>query len=43
MYLCADLKELAEDTGYRADYSFEEGIRETVEWYINGKRTTVNG
>lgn len=42
MYLCADLKELTEDTGYKADYSFEEGIRETVEWYKKSRSKTVN-
>lgn len=33
MYLCADIRELNEDTGFTPDYSFEEGIKETVEWY----------
>ncbi len=32
MYLCADIQDLRKDTGYVPDYTFEEGIRETVEW-----------
>ena len=35
MYLCADIQELIEDTGYFSKYSFEDGIKETVEWYRN--------
>ncbi len=33
MYLCADISELEADTGFRPVYSFERGIRETVDWY----------
>lgn len=33
MYLCADIGELQEDTGFEPEYTFQEGIRETVEWY----------
>lgn len=33
MYLCADIKELTEDTGFVPQYSFEEGIVETINWY----------
>lgn len=33
MHLCADIQELVNDTGYLADYTFEMGIKETVEWY----------
>ncbi len=32
MYLCADIRELQKDTGFGPEYSFEEGIRETIEW-----------
>ncbi len=32
MYLCADISELTEDTGFVPEISFEEGIRKTVEW-----------
>ena len=32
MYLCADLTELTEDTGFVPQISFEEGIAETVRW-----------
>ncbi|MBR6483550.1 MAG: NAD-dependent epimerase/dehydratase family protein, partial [Clostridiales bacterium] len=33
MYLCADISELTKDTGFEPEYSFEEGIKETVDWY----------
>lgn len=33
MYLCADISELTKDTGFFPKYTFEEGIRETVDWY----------
>jgi len=33
MYLCADIAELKEDTGFYPHYSFEEGIKKTIEWY----------
>lgn len=32
MHLEADISNLTEDTGFVPKYSFEEGIRETVEW-----------
>ena len=32
MYLCADIRELQKDTVYVPEYSFEDGIRETIEW-----------
>lgn len=32
MHLEADISNLTEDTGFYPEYSFEEGIRETVEW-----------
>lgn len=32
MYLCADIEELQRDTGFNAQYSFQEGIKETIEW-----------
>lgn len=32
MYLCADIRQLQEDTGFRPKVSFEEGIRNTVDW-----------
>lgn len=41
MYLCADIKELIEDTGYIPDYTFERGIKQTVEWY-RGKANEEN-
>lgn len=33
MYLCADITELSKDTGFRPVYSFEQGIKETINWY----------
>ena len=33
MYLCADINTLREDTGFEPEYSFEQGIRETIAWY----------
>lgn len=32
MYLCADISELFEDTGFKPEISFEEGIARTIEW-----------
>jgi len=32
---CADVAELARDTGYRPDTAVEEGVRRFVEWYRN--------
>ena len=33
MYLCADISDLTKDTGYYPEYSFEEGIKATVEYF----------
>lgn len=45
MHLCADVADLAEDTGFVPDYTFEEGIVETINWYrenrANGKDGTT--
>ncbi len=32
MYLCADITNLTEDTGFTPSISFEEGINETIQW-----------
>ncbi len=32
MHLCADISQLKEDTGFMTEYTFAEGIRETIEW-----------
>lgn len=32
MHLCADIRELTEDTGFLPGVSFEEGIRKTIAW-----------
>ncbi|MFQ9961269.1 MAG: NAD-dependent epimerase/dehydratase family protein [Roseburia inulinivorans] len=33
MHLCADITDLEMDTGFEPKYSFEDGIKETIEWY----------
>ena len=38
MKLVADIDALKEDTGFKPDYSFEEGIRKTITWYKNTRR-----
>lgn len=37
MNLCADISELQRDTGFEVQYSFKEGITETIEW-VRGKQ-----
>jgi len=37
MYLCADITPLKNDTGFEPEYSFDEGIRRTIQWYINNR------
>lgn len=32
MYLCADISELSQDTGFKVKTSFEEGIRDTIQY-----------
>lgn len=32
MNLCADISSLKEDTGFMPEYTFDEGIRETIAW-----------
>ena len=32
MHLCADIEKLTNDTGFLPEYSFEEGIKKTIEW-----------
>ena len=33
MFLSADITELTRDTGFLPNFSFEQGIKETIEWY----------
>ena len=33
MHLCADITDLEMDTGFEPKYSYEDGIKETIEWY----------
>ena len=32
MNLCADTESLQRDTGFVPEYSFEKGIKETIDW-----------
>lgn len=32
MYLCADIRDLTEDTGFTPEIAFEDGIRQTIDW-----------
>ena len=32
MYLCADISELQQDTGFIPEYDFADGIKETIKW-----------
>ena len=34
MYLCADIEELVRDTGFKEEYSFETGIKETIDYQV---------
>lgn len=36
MNLCADIESLTKDTGFLPEYTFEEGIRETITWLRAG-------
>jgi nucleoside-diphosphate-sugar epimerase len=36
MYLCADISDLTADTGFLPEYTFEQGIKETVDWVKSG-------
>lgn len=38
MYLCADISNLQEDTGFIPEYTFQEGIKKTLEWYRENSR-----
>lgn len=42
MYLCADISDLSKDTGFSPKYTFEEGIRETVNWYKENRTNEEN-
>ena len=33
MNLCADIRNLTEDTGFKPEINFKEGIKRTIEWY----------
>ncbi len=35
MYLCADISQLTEDTGFLPEISFDKGIAKTVQWCMN--------
>ena len=35
MHLVADITDLVNDTGYKPETSFEDGIKQTIEWAKN--------
>lgn len=37
MYLCADINDLRQDTGFDIEYTFEKGVKETLEWFREHK------
>lgn len=37
MYLCANIDELTQDTGFVPSVEFEKGIEETVKWYLENR------
>ena len=37
MYLCADIEELKRDVGFLPEYEFNEGVKETFNWYQSKK------
>ena len=38
MYLCANISELTQDTGFIPKYSFEQGIKETIDYYLEQRK-----
>lgn len=42
MHLCADIDNLVEDTGFKTQYSFEDGIKETIEWCKDNYNNCTN-
>lgn len=38
MYLCADISELTEDTGFKPQLTFEDGIKRTAQWMRGAKK-----
>ena len=45
MYLCADIKNLTDDTGFLPETEFEKGIEKTIEYLedrLKDKRTLSN-
>lgn len=43
MYLCADISELTEDTGFVPKVGFEEGIQKTLKWYRSWSDSSRSG
>ncbi len=39
MYLCADISELRQDTGFVPEYTFKQGITETIKWWSDKVRS----
>lgn len=42
MYLCADIEELTADTGFLPQYSFREGMAETIKWIMGNNQSEAN-
>jgi nucleoside-diphosphate-sugar epimerase len=42
MHLCADITDLVRDTGFEVQYSFEDGIRETIDWVRKNEENQYN-
>jgi nucleoside-diphosphate-sugar epimerase len=42
MHLCADITDLVRDTGFQVQYSFEDGIRETIDWVRKNEENQYN-
>lgn len=38
MYLCADISKLTEDTGFKPQISFDQGIKKTINWYKDNNK-----
>lgn len=38
MYLCADISKLKKDTNFKVETTFEKGIKEMIDWYLNNTK-----
>ena len=42
MRLCADISKLSQDTGFKPEISFENGIKRTIKWYKENRKHEEN-